>query len=275
MDDAHPIAEAAIQSRADALARGDQEVDRYEAVRQYSRAQVLAVWAAAAGPMGVLAWIGAPWLSHHLGGRDPFIEALLICFNAGLVWMLVLTLILVRREQGSLEWSRVRDALWLRAPQDPKTRRVGGKVWRWVVPFTVLAAALELAPIDPTGPLPRDLPKAIQTDRVEHFFSGAWGWFALAVLVVFLAPLVEELLFRGLLLPRMRAAFGKRGWVANGTLFTLYHVHQPWSMPATLLDGIFAAAYPTKRYRSTWMGIITHTLPSFIITGIVLSLVLK
>jgi uncharacterized protein len=175
MDVAHPIAETATRSRADALARRDQEVDRYEAVRQYSLAQILAVWVAAAGPMGILAWIGAPWLSHHLGGRDPFIEALLICFNAGLIWMLVLTLILVRREQGSLEWSRVRDALWLRAPKDPKTRRVGGKVWWWVVPFTVLAAALELAPIDPTGPLPRDLPKAIQTDRVEHFFSGAWG----------------------------------------------------------------------------------------------------
>src|SRR5205823_9732617 len=34
-------------------------------------------------------------------GRDPFLEALLICFNTGLVWMLVLTLILVRREQGA------------------------------------------------------------------------------------------------------------------------------------------------------------------------------
>lgn len=275
MEIVHPITDAAIPSRADAPARRHLEVDRYDAVKQYSRAQVLAVWAAAAGPMGVLAWIVAPWLSHHLGGRDPFIEALLICFNTGLVWMLVLTLILVRREQGSLEWSRVRSALWLQAPQNPKTQRVGGKVWWWVVPFTVLAAALELAPIDPQGPLPRDLPKAIQTDRVEHFFSGAWGWFALAVMVVFLAPLVEELLFRGLLLPRMRTAFGKRDWVANGTLFTLYHVHQPWSMPATLLDGIFAAAYPTKRYRSTWMGIVTHTLPSFIITGVILSLVLK
>ena len=51
--------------------------------------------------MGVLAWIAAPWPSHHLGGRDPFTEALLICFNTGLVWMLVLTLILVRREQGA------------------------------------------------------------------------------------------------------------------------------------------------------------------------------
>jgi uncharacterized protein len=87
--------------------------------------------------------------------------------------------------------------------------------------------------------------------------------------------LVEELLFRGLLLPRMWTAFGKRDWVANGTLFTLFHVHQPWSMPATLLDGIFAAAYPTKRYRSIWIAIASHTAPSFIIAGVLLSLVLK
>jgi CAAX protease family protein len=42
-------------------------VDRYEAVRQYSLGQILAVWAAAAVPMGVLAWVVAPWLRDQLG----------------------------------------------------------------------------------------------------------------------------------------------------------------------------------------------------------------
>ena len=189
--------------------------------------------------------------------------------------MLVLTLILIRREQKSLEWSHVRDSLWLRAPQDPKTRRVGGKVWWWVLPFVVLSAGLEALPIDPTGPLSRDFPNFISTRRAEHFYSGAWGWFALTVMVALLAPLVEELFFRGLLLPRMRAVFGKGDWVANGTIFTAYHLHQPWSMPATLLDGIFAQAYPAKRFRSIWIGIVGHTLPSFVMIGLVLSLVLK
>jgi len=110
---------------------------------------------------------------------------------------------------------------------------------------------------------------------VEQFFSGNWGWFAVAVLVLFLPPVVEELLFRGLLQPRMRAAFGKGDWVASGTFFTLFHVHQPWSMPATLLDGIFAAAYPTKRFQSIWIALVTHTFPSFIMLGVILSLVLK
>lgn len=61
------------------------QVDRYEVVRQYSLGQILAVWAAAAIPIGVLAWIVAPWLRDQLGGEDPFAEALLICITVGLV----------------------------------------------------------------------------------------------------------------------------------------------------------------------------------------------
>jgi uncharacterized protein len=241
---------------------------------QYSLRQILAIWAAAALPMGFLAWIVAPMLRDQLGGRDPFVEALLICLVAGLLWELALVVILLRRELGGLAWPRVRDALWLRAPRDPKTGRVGGKVWLWALPFVALSGAVNALPIDPVGPMPRDLPKLIDTDRAEHFFSGNWGWFGMLVAVALLAPVVEELFFRGLLLPRMRGAFGKGDVVANGTLFTLYHVHQPWSMPATLIDGIVNQAYPTRRFRSTWMGLITHTLPSFVIIAVVLSVVL-
>ena len=248
--------------------------DRYSAVEQYSLAKILGVWAAAVIPMGVLAWVVAPWLSHRLGGREPLGESLLILFNIGLIWILVLTMILVRREQGSLRWPSVRDALWLRAPRDPKTRKVGGKVWWWVLPFALLAAALEALPINPAGPTVRDFPNFITTDRADHFFSGAWGWFALVVLVAVLSPVVEELFFRGLLLPRMRAVFGRGDWVANGAIFTAYHLHEPWVMPTTLLTGVFTQAYPAKRFRSIWISIITHGLPSFVLIGVVLALVL-
>src|SRR5664279_4995350 len=110
------------------------------ALPQYSRAQILGVWAAVTAPMAVLGWLVAPWLGDRIGGSGGFVDALLICFDVGLVWQVTLVLILVRREQGSLAWSRVRDALWLRAPQDPKTGRVGGKVWWWVLVFVLISA---------------------------------------------------------------------------------------------------------------------------------------
>jgi hypothetical protein len=74
--------------------------------------------------------------------------------------------------------------------------------------------------------------------------AGAWGWYALlVVLAVFNTVLGEELLFLGLLLPRMRGAFGKYDWVANGVLFATYHLHQPWDIPTSLVD-IVALSYP-------------------------------
>jgi membrane protease YdiL (CAAX protease family) len=115
--------------------------------------------------------------------------------------------------------------------------------------------------------------KTIETSRVQGYFHGNWTAFTLLVFVIFLAPIAEELIFRGLLLPRMRGAFGKGDILASAFLYTVYHLHQPWSMPATLIDGILNQAYPTRRFRSTWMGLITHTAPSFVIFGVVLSLV--
>ena len=50
-------------------------------------------------------------------------------------------------------------------------------------------------------------------------------------------------------------------WVANGLLFTGYHLHVPWGMPATLVD-MFILAHPAKRFRSAWIGIAVHSAQS-------------
>ena len=242
-------------------------------MRQYSLGQIVAVWAAAAVPMGVLAWVVAPWLRDQLGGDDPFAQALLISLTAGLIWQFLLVLILVRHEVGGLEWSRVRDALWLRAPRDPKTRRRGGRVWWWALLFVFLLGLLQTLPAIP-GPEPRDFAEFIDSDRGEDFFRGAWGWFAVVVALAVFVSVGEELLFRGLLLPRMGGVFGKRDWIANGALFAVYHLHMPWAIATSFIDGIFLYAYPSRRFQSAWMGIIVHSAGGVVLTGVVLALVL-
>src|SRR3954447_19197698 len=123
-----------------------QEDERYAGVRQYSLAEILGVWAAAAIPMGVLAWVVAPLLRDQLGVPEPLAKALLILLTLGLIWQFVLVLILMWWELGTLEWSRLRDALWLRSPRDPKTGRVGGKVWWWLLLFIFIFALEQAAP---------------------------------------------------------------------------------------------------------------------------------
>src|SRR3954453_12852978 len=88
-------------------------------VRQYSLSRILGTWAAAALPMAALVWLVAPRLAHGLDGPTALPRALILVLTAGLVWQFLLVLVLVRREQGSLRWPVVKDALWLHAPRRP------------------------------------------------------------------------------------------------------------------------------------------------------------
>jgi membrane protease YdiL (CAAX protease family) len=241
---------------------------------QLSLGGIFAVWAAAALPMGLLAWFVAPRLADHMSGPGALARALFITMTAGLVWQFVLVMMLVWREQGTLRWSVLREALWLRAPRSPRSGRRGGRVWLIVVPLLVAFAAEELLP----GPSPvagRDMGDFLSSPAGHQLLAGAWGWLALlTALWIFNTVLGEELLFRGFLLPRMKGVFGRRDWVANGVLFAVYHLHMPWAIPAALFD-TFILSYPSRRYRSALIGIVVHSAQSVVLFGIVLSLVLK
>src|SRR6185295_12352774 len=104
-------------------------------VVQYSKAKVLAVWAAAALPMGALAWIAAP----AIAGDGDLAPVLISCLTVGLVWQFVLIMLL---NNFSLR------GLWLRRPSTPDGRR-GGRLWLWSVPFVLGFGALQVIPIDP------------------------------------------------------------------------------------------------------------------------------
>jgi CAAX protease family protein len=258
------------------LAAREAIVDRYEGVRQYSLPQIVGIWAAAALPMAVLAWVVAPQLADRLSGAGhiPMIKSLLLLLTAGLIWQFVLVAVLVWHEQRTFRWSTVRDALWLRSPRSPTTGRVGGRLWLILIPLIVLFSVEELLPAV-GAPGNRDLTKFLDSDVGKNFMSGAWGWYGLMLLLfVFNTVLGEELLFRGLLLPRMKRVFGRGDWVANGIFFTAYHLHMPWLMPWTLLVDTFAIAYPSRRYQSAWIGIGVHSAQSVFFAVIVLTLVL-
>jgi CAAX protease family protein len=243
-------------------------------IPQYSRRQIVAIWAAAALPMAFLAWVLAPWLADRLDGPHALTRALLVCLTGGLIWQFAMVVGLVAREQRTLRWSRVRRALWLQSPTSPRSGRRGGRVWLILIPLLLAFAAEELIPAV-THSDSRDFGVFLSSHAGQAFLSGAWGWFGvIALLAVFNTVLGEELLFRGLLLPRMNGAFGERDWLANGVLFGCYHLHMPWVIPAALLD-TFIIARPVKRHRSALIGIAVHSVQSVIILGATFALVLR
>jgi len=264
-----PLSEGVTSSPVDAA------VSTVE-IPQYRRGAIFAVWAAAALPMAALAWLVAPALAHGLAGPGhlPMAKALIVCLTLGLLWQFVLVVVLVGREQRSLRWPTIRDALWLRSPRSPSNGRIGGRVWLVVIPLVLAYGAEQLVPSLP-APVDRDLGSFLGSPAGQTFMHGAWVWFGvLIVSAVFNTVLGEELLFRGFLLPRMNGAFGRRDWVANGLLFAAYHLHMPWAIPTALLDTLIIS-YPTKRYRSAWIGIAVHSAQSLFLAALVLALVVR
>jgi len=161
------------------------------------------------------------------------------------------------------------------------------RLWWWLIPLILLTAAAEMlldGPISrfwvsliPAFAEPRAFSMAgfLDTPEARAQLVGAWGFLVLYVVQAFFNTVIgEELLFRGLLLPRMQGSFGKWDWVANGILHGIYHLHQPWGMLSSAIQAIFLVAYPTRRFKSAWFGIIVHSGQSVYFTILLLGLVL-
>ena len=152
-----------------ATARGDAAVSSVE-IPQLRIPGIFGVWAAAALPMAALAWLVAPVVADRFAGEGivPMMKALIVCLTAGLIWQFVLVAILIGREQRTLRWSTVREALWLRSPRSPRSGRVGGRIWLIVIPLILaFAAAQELAPF--AAPENRDVATLVESDAGKAF----------------------------------------------------------------------------------------------------------
>ena len=112
-------------------------------IKQFTPAGIFGTWAAAAVPMALLAWVIGPWLAHRFTGPTALPRGLILALTVGLAWQFVVVMFLVYREQRSLRWRVLKDALWLHAPQRPSTGRRGGKEEARRELFRLLEVVLE------------------------------------------------------------------------------------------------------------------------------------
>ena len=248
---------------------------------QYGLAKILGIWALAAVPMGLLAWVVFPALAPGVE-MEPGI-LLFILMDIGLMWQVVLSLAILYREEGTLNLGAIRHRTWRQQPRDPKTGQPRGRLWLWLIPVIILEFVLAMG-IEPvvndlwTSILPflaepPGLSLEALADTPEKWV-GVWSLVGLQlVLIVGNYLWGEEFLFRSVLLPKMEGAFGKWDWLANAVLFGVYHLSKPWVIPGAILGGLLYA-YPSRRFRCAWFGLIPHAVEGVFILFIILGLVL-
>jgi len=211
-----------------------------------------------------------------VAGRDATPQrlalSLLFALTAGLFWLSLLVFGLALRERARTS-SSLRNLLWLRAPSTPVRR--GGRLWWWILPYVAGLAVLDMLPFNLAGPADRDFGQFLASAAGRQTFHHAWTLYALVAVELALNTFLgEELLFRGLLLPRMRGAFGRGDWIVNAALFGLYHLHEPWVIPNAAVTGALCA-YPSRRYGSAWMGIAVHSVEALFFLVLLFPIVLS
>jgi len=79
------------------------------------------------------------------------------------------------------------------------------------------------------------------------------------LIAVIVVPTIEELYFRGYLLPRMPSKL--KGWseLTHSGLFALYHTWTPWLF-ITRTIGVLPLIYIVKRKKNVYLGIVAHCL---------------
>ncbi len=237
-------------------------VNRIEAERldQYPLWQILAIWASVALPMGLLYWVVMPILIPHLTVEPGFVYLVLI--TVVMIWQGVVAFMLLRREVKPFTWEGLKERLWLYTPSNPKTRMPSKRLYLWTIPLIVViqVAFRALGPLDALWvkalPFLEPRPYAV----IQNLAGPAVGqWWLLGVelvLIVFNYLLGEELIFRGILLPKMKGVFGKWDFIANAVLFETYHLHKFEILPEVLVNWI--NPWLTKRFKSYWVAVIIH-----------------
>ena len=249
-----------------------------QTAEQYSLAKILSIWAVVALPMPILAFVVAPLLSLRINLNPGIVVWFLMI--VGMMWQFVVSLWLVYQDLGTLRWSAIKERTWLNAPRDPKTGEPNLRLFWWLLPALVLVFVIIFflggflgSATGRLFPALTRLPSLDLGQLAVAEFIGAWWLVGVALLsCVFNYFLGEEFLFRGVLLPKMRAAFGKWDWIANAVLFGFYHLHKPLGILSTILTSL-VYSWTSKRYQSNWFAIVLHGVEGLVVIGLVLAVV--
>ncbi|NQU85035.1 MAG: CPBP family intramembrane metalloprotease [Mariniphaga sp.] len=98
----------------------------------------------------------------------------------------------------------------------------------------------------------------------NNIFESDYGWFGAFMKVVIIAPIVEELIFRGLIMNGFMRNYPK--FIAiflSALLFALFHLN-PWQFPATFFLGLLLG-WLMVRTHNIFICIIAHAINNLIV----------
>lgn len=175
-----------------------------------------------------------------------------LCAGIGLFGPLLVVTLLILHAEGALR----RPGLWR---ERLRFRPMDKDDWAWslgaLVTIAILAAICVRVITFLSGARPDLHPSFL---RFEPLGPGRYGVLVAWIPFFIVNILGEEILWRGVLLPRQEVAMGRRAWLIHGAGWLLLHVSFGPTILLVLAPTTFILPYVAQRRRNSWTGVVIH-----------------
>lgn len=199
-----------------------------------------------------------PYLSK-ISGQELILFWFIVA-GLGIFLPLLVTALIILRGEGNL----FKSGAWKKRL---RFRRLTTVDWLWTVGAIAAIGIFSVV-------IMKGLELAVgQVDHQPPFMSfdpltpGRYWLLAIWLPYWILNIMGEEILWRGVMLPRQELAFGKNTWIIHGLGWGLFHIAFGWQLLVTFLPILFVQSYVVQQRKNSWIGVIIHAVingPSFL-----------
>jgi len=196
----------------------------------------------------------------------PFLTAYLVLFYVPFVLLFITALILYKREGHPWNWSAFKDRL--------RIRRMSNKDLYWTIGLLIFGLITYVG-LTPTGAWfakipffspPDFFPAEINPNKsmvsgvfMDYILSGQY-WVPLAYLAGLVFNILgEEMMWRGIILPRQIENYHQRAWIYHGVIWTFWHFFWTWNL-LLIFPFAMALSYVFYKRQNIMIPIIAHGL---------------
>lgn len=220
--------------------------------------QSLLIFCTAAFVLFIETHLLIPYLSQK-SGQEPVVFWFLIAGLGMFLPMLIASFFLLRNEGLSI----TKDTWNARLRFKPMCRRD----WLWSIGGVIVIGLLSAAILKLLEVFTGKAGSSPSFMYFEPLTAGRY-WILLLWIPYWLLNIMgEEILWRGVLLPRQESVLGKMTWIVHGFFWGIFHIAFGWQLLLTLLPILFIQPYIVQQRKNSWTGVVIHALvngPSFI-----------
>lgn len=192
---------------------------------------------------GVVYW-GVPTLTAS--GMEPMVAWMVLSVPCIFLPIIACGLLVLRSEPAPQSWT---ERLRLQQPSTGDWRWGGLGLIGIGVGSGVMFGLCTALGLDPNPPFARDI-QPFTGDRL--WMLGLWAvYWPINILG-------ENLVWRGIVLPRMEVVLGDVAWLLNAILWGVFHLAFGLGNMLVLVPTLILVPFIAQRRRSTWLAVLLH-----------------